>query len=103
MKVLDSTASSPLRCLLRSGFAALYLNVLCAGEWDWGPVAVVTTVHGPESESNGRRAMTFVMGESLEHDVRVLRRYRSPMRLARMYEPIYREAAAGVEPDALAA
>ena len=83
------------------GLAALYLNVLCAGESDFGPVPVVTTVHGPESDPG--RAMTFVMGEHLEHDVRVLRRYRSPMRIARMYEPIYREAAAGLEPEALAA
>ena len=83
------------------GLVALYLNVLCEGGWGLRPVPVVTTVHGHESDAG--RATTFVMGGSLEHDMRVLRRYRSPMRLARMYEPIYRDAVAGLEPEALAA
>ena len=82
------------------GLAAVYLNALYLREWAIGPAALVTTVHGG---AEAGRVNTLVTGSGLDPDVRVIRRYRSPRRLADAYEHIYSQALAPAELRALAA
>ncbi len=81
------------------GLAAVYLHALCVREWDMGG-AFVTTVH---SVKDSGATNTLVTGSGLGDDVRVVRCYKSPSKLASTYEAIYRDVLAGGKNQFLAA
>jgi glycogen synthase len=69
------------------GLAAVYLHALCLSEWDLGR-AFLTTVH---SHAASEYPNTLVTGTGLGDEVRVIKCYKSPRKLASVYDSIYRQ------------
>ncbi|MDH7603201.1 MAG: glycogen/starch synthase [Armatimonadota bacterium] len=81
------------------GLASVYLHALCLREWDLCR-AYLTTVH---SRRDSGQANTLVTGSGLGDEVRVVRCYKSPSRLASVYSNIYGEVLRSSKDEFLAA
>lgn len=73
------------------GLAATYIHAICMAEWDLCDL-FVTTVH---SKPLSRRANTLLTATGLGDEVRIVRRYRSPEKLAAIYGEVYEEVVTG--------
>ncbi|MGQ9454796.1 MAG: glycogen/starch synthase [Armatimonadota bacterium] len=73
------------------GMAATCIHAICMAEWDLCNLFVTTVHSGPLS----RRANTLLTATGLGDEVRIVRCYRSPEKLAAIYGEVYEEVMAG--------